>query len=63
MAAPDSGAVDRGRPGPGDRAPRRRAAAPRHSSIGERLIAGVPARVIRPITQQDAIANIFPELY
>ena len=25
--------------------------------------AGVPARVIRPITQQDAIANIFPELY
>ena len=48
MAAPDSGAVDRGRPGPGDRAPRRRAAAPRHSSIGERLIAGVPARVMRP---------------
>ena len=25
--------------------------------------AGVPARVIRPITQQDVIANIFPELY
>lgn len=25
--------------------------------------AGVPARVVRPITQRDAIANIFPELY